>query len=295
MRRRLAELTMRLYPIAFRRRYGEEMEALIEDREPGMRDVLDMLRAALTAHLRPPEGLQLGAQTRLKASTGGVLACWAVFAVAGFAFYNSTEDHAFRSAGASHALLGWGYSAIQALAIVASLAVLAGAAPLILSAVGHARRRPRLRAIVSVPPAAAIAFAGLTGLLALLAHAHLGESTGHVAFALWSLAGLACAAACVIGARIALFATPTSGRRLLFALACATVVTVAMAAITLLTLLYAIALQIDAPRLAASPNGPFGLASTNASIAAQMIGMALAGAAASTATRRGWRSLPSAS
>jgi hypothetical protein len=45
---------VRLYPGAWRRRYGDEMEALLEDRRPTVRERLDLLRGALDAWLHPP-------------------------------------------------------------------------------------------------------------------------------------------------------------------------------------------------------------------------------------------------
>ena len=57
MRRRLAGLALALYPLAFRRRYGQEMRALLDETPPGVHTVLDLLRGALAAHLRPPAGL----------------------------------------------------------------------------------------------------------------------------------------------------------------------------------------------------------------------------------------------
>ena len=42
---------IRLYPAAWRARYGDELAALLEDRPPGPFDVADLLLAALDAHL----------------------------------------------------------------------------------------------------------------------------------------------------------------------------------------------------------------------------------------------------
>ena len=44
-----------LYPRAWRRRYGREMDLLLDDRPPGVRDRLDMVTGALDAHLHPSE------------------------------------------------------------------------------------------------------------------------------------------------------------------------------------------------------------------------------------------------
>lgn len=42
---------VRLYPAAWRARYGEELAALLEDRPPGPFDVLDLVLGAIDAHL----------------------------------------------------------------------------------------------------------------------------------------------------------------------------------------------------------------------------------------------------
>ena len=105
--------------------------------------------------------------------------------------------------------------------------------------------------------------------------------------------GAGCGAVCVLAARRTLFAMPISGRRLLAALASGTVVTAAMVAIALATAtaVYALALQMDAPRLAASPNGPFGIPPTNRALAGQLIVMLAACALATVTTYRGWSAL----
>ena len=46
-------LALALYPLAFRRRYEQEMRALLEDSPPRVLALLDLLRGAMAAHLRP--------------------------------------------------------------------------------------------------------------------------------------------------------------------------------------------------------------------------------------------------
>jgi hypothetical protein len=296
MTRRLARLALGLYPLAFRRRYGQEMRALLDQTPTRVLTVFDLVRGALAAHLRPPAAAAglVDCADRVRASASGVLACWVVFAAAGFGFYKTTEDAPFTAAGHAHPLLGDAHVSVQALALVASAAVLLGALPLIIAALAQAWRQPSLRFLVSLPGLAVLLFAGLTGVLVLVAHSehsHRPTTAGGIAFIAWGLAGLACGAVCVVASRTALFAVPMSRGRLVTAFACGTLVTVAMAAMALATALYAIALLIDASHLAGAPNGPLQMISTGASLVALLIVMVLAATVASTITRRGWRAV----
>jgi hypothetical protein len=56
MTRRLAAVVLASYPLAYRRRYGEELAALVDDSPVNGRVVLDLLRGAVVAHLRPVAG-----------------------------------------------------------------------------------------------------------------------------------------------------------------------------------------------------------------------------------------------
>ena len=291
---RLAHLALRLYPLAYQRRYGEEMRALLEDSPPRVRNALDLLRGAARAHLRPadaPAGT-VDAADRLRASTSGVLLCWVFFASAGFGYYKSTEDQPFSLAGHAHSLLRDAHLAVQALALIASAAVVLGALPLIVRALARARKDPALRRRVTLASLPLIVFGALTAAVIAIAHTQGPNQTSNVGSGiatLWGIAGLACATTCVLGCRAALFSTPVPAARLRAALAAGTLVTLAMLAIALATAVYAIALAADASHLAAEPNGPFQVMSVTASLIVQFIVMAAAGVLAATATRRGWR------
>src|SRR6202020_699325 len=140
---RLARFALSLYPLAYRRRYGEEMPARLEDEPPRARTVLDLLKGALVAHLRArnaPAGA-VDPADRVRASASGVLMCWVLFAAAGFGFYKTTEDQPFSDAGHVHPLLRDAHLAVQAVAVIASAAVVLGALPLI--AVARAGDRVR--------------------------------------------------------------------------------------------------------------------------------------------------------
>jgi hypothetical protein len=294
MTRRLASLMLLFYPLAFRRRYGGEMRALLDQTPTRVLTLLDLLRGAFAAHLRPPASLAgvVNRDDRLRASTSGVLACWVAFAAAGFGFYKTTEDHG--GLGNAHPVLGGAHFTVQALAILGCVGVLVGALPLVLLALGHTRRDQSLWIPVSVTVLAVLVFAALTGVLVLVGHSHPSRTpttVGGVAFIAWGLAGLACGAVCVLASRKVLFAVPLARVWLVAALACATIVSAAMAAIALATAVYAIVLPFDAAAVGGSANGPLGAISTNLSLIVQLIVMAIAGGLAVTTTRRGWRAV----
>jgi hypothetical protein len=115
---------LRVYPPAWRERYGDELVSLIEaDADGGkvsVRTKLDVLGAGLVQRLHgsrlvgdevPPEG-------RIRAGVLLVLSSWAAFVVAGLAFAKSTE----------HVAAGAAYTWVQVAASVGTLAVVLGIA-----------------------------------------------------------------------------------------------------------------------------------------------------------------------
>ena len=177
MNRRLAKAALALYPVAFRRRYGDEMLALVEDSPSSSRTAFDLLRGALVAHARPPAGISatLSAEDRLRATSSGVLACWIAFAAAGFGFYKTTEDHPFSMAGDAHLAIGGAHVAIQTLAVLASIAVVAGALPLVIAALRQSRRTQAVRRATGLAVGAVALFVIST--MALVAFANSAKSS----------------------------------------------------------------------------------------------------------------------
>jgi hypothetical protein len=68
---------VRLYPSAWRARYGAEMLGLLDERPPTWRDSIDIIRGALDAHLHPPTRSRLPAFAAIMAG-----AAWTVVALA---------------------------------------------------------------------------------------------------------------------------------------------------------------------------------------------------------------------
>ena len=292
MSRRLALSVLSLYPLGFRRRYGAEMRELVEGTPPNAMTVVDLLRGALIAHVRPPASAAalVSASETVRASMSNVLACWVLFAAAGFGFYKTTEN--FNLAEHAHPVLGDAHLSVQILAVLASGAVLLGASPLILAALRAARRERTLRPLVAAPPLAVLIFAALTAGLILAAHSPHARSAGAAGrgiFIAWELAGLACAAVCVFASRRALFAVSPTRASLLFAITASTLVACAMVVMAGATALYTAALALDDSSLAASANGPLMVLSVSVSLAGQVVVMAAAGAVAALTTVRGCR------
>jgi len=77
MRVRPGERLLHLYPRTWRRRYADEMLAVLEQRPPGLRDRLDLARGALDAHLHPAVPSRVPATASLSAG-----AAWIVLGLA---------------------------------------------------------------------------------------------------------------------------------------------------------------------------------------------------------------------
>ena len=297
MSRRLVDAALALYPVGFRRRYGDEMRALLEDSPPSLRTALNLLRGALMAHVHPPRGLSatLGPEDRLRATSSGVIACWIAFAAAGVGFYKTTEDHPLSRAGDAHLAIGGAHAAIQILAVLASIAVVAGALPLVVSALRQSRRAQAVRRATGLAVGSVALFAIST--VALVAFVNsvktLSGTAAGAAFAAWILIGLASGVICALAVRSGLFATQVRRQVLVAALACGTLVTAAMALMALATAAYLIALTIVASGLAGEANGPFGAPTVGISIGIQLVVMIGAAGLASVSTARGWRALAS--
>ncbi|MGH2937012.1 MAG: hypothetical protein ACRDPE_02705 [Solirubrobacterales bacterium] len=274
MSARLARLALALYPLAYRRRYGEEMETLVEDTGASPRAVGDLVRGAVRAHLRPEPGLkeQLGPDDRLRLGLSSILLCWVVFSAAGLGLYKTTEDHPFTRVAATHGLVGAAHTAIQVLALLAAAAVAIGAAPLIVLALRQARDRRAVERATVLAVGCLVVFGLATAALAVIANLPPapGQALDAAGLALWTVIALACGIGCALAGRLGLFAITVPRELLRVASACAGVVVIGMFGIALATAVYLIALLHDSPGLADQSNGPLALFSVAGSLAIQL-------------------------
>lgn len=272
MSARLARLALALYPLAYRRRYGEEIEALLEDQGSSPRVAFDLLRGAAVAHLRPEPGLAegLGREDRFKLGLSSILLCWVVFSVAGLALYKTTEVSPAGAGG--RGVLDAAHLAIQALALIATTAVLFGAVPLVIAAFRQVRDRRTVERAIVLAGGCLATFGLATVALVVVAQADV-RPAGAVDAAIlliWTALALACGIGCAFAGRLGLFAIAVPRDLLRVAGACAVVVALGMAGIALATAVYLVALVHAEPAAAAQGNGPLELVSVAGSLAIQL-------------------------
>jgi hypothetical protein len=286
---------LRLYPVAWRERYGDEFAALLDLAPLSLWTVLDIVLGALDARLFS-RNWRLAPMTtltqRLRRSEITIFCAYIAFVVAGSAFAKVTEYDDFHDATHTFPLIGLAFTTLVVGAIVALAAVVIGGAPLALAAArtALATRRWGTLALLAVP---ALALGVLYGYVVLLGqvirpliHAGNGPTPGNwrmgislaVVYLLCALASTAAVAWAIARSEI----TPGLYR---FARIPAALATLAMVVVTASLLVWGLSLRADVPSLF---NGNDGLMATNtaANWLAHLTVMTLATATALWATLR---------
>lgn len=139
---RLARAALRLYPPAWRARYGAEVLALLDDTGGGLMAALGVAWRSLPAWIWPPRQLH-DREARVRASLGTVLAAGATLAGVCLVFAQLTQLQGFRAHG-SPVVVG-SYAIFDVAMAVCALAAAAGGLPLWLVMLRRARREHRVR------------------------------------------------------------------------------------------------------------------------------------------------------
>jgi hypothetical protein len=124
---------MRMYPRAWRDRFGDEFDALLENCLRSPLDVLDILLGALDAHLGFSHEMNwrsMNMNNKLRTSILIVFAAYIAFIVAGMSVYGFADDSPFIPMMATNGTLHAAWTAIQIGSVVALFAVVIGGAPL---------------------------------------------------------------------------------------------------------------------------------------------------------------------
>ncbi|MFI5274144.1 MAG: hypothetical protein ACHQ4H_14005 [Ktedonobacterales bacterium] len=163
---------LRLYPAAWRARYGDELGVLLAGMPATPLALLDVLLGALDAHLHVDllPGRVLSMTSRLRSSAVILIFAFAVFLLAYASWGRLTDPRApFTAAAQAHrdVLLAWDVA--QGAAALAGIAVLVWGVPLVLAALLAAWRGGRrdLLALFALPGAGAI----LCGIVLVAANA----------------------------------------------------------------------------------------------------------------------------
>lgn len=151
---RIARL-LHYYPPAWRERYEDEVTDVLSQHRVTFSTWLDLARGAFDAHVDPRfTGKMSPFAARLRRSEIIVFCSFIAFVVAGLGFQKMTEDADKAGLMQSHVAVGAGFYAVIAGAVIALLAIVAGALPIatvILRQALAARRRDIL-ALLAVPP-----------------------------------------------------------------------------------------------------------------------------------------------
>lgn len=296
MRGETARRLVRLYPRAWRERYGEEFVALLEERPASVADFLDVACGALDAWLGPqPATERRMVAERIRGSVLLVLWAWAFLVVAGAGFRKVTEYEDFVRAARDHVSVGVAFYAVVVGAVLALAAVVVGGLPVAFAALRNALAEERrdVPLLFCVPPLSFAGFLGYAFVLAKVIYPFLGRPAVHDAANVTlflSLAGafLLAAIASAWAVSAAVGRAEVGERTVRFALYPATVAAIAMVVVLAGTVVWGLALRAQSPALYAGDDGILATP-TYATWLAIVVVMAASTAVAVAATVRGLR------
>jgi len=198
---RLARAALRLYPPAWRDRYGAEILALLDDTGGGLAAAVGLAWRAIPAWICPPRQLH-DAEARMRASLGTVLAAGAMLAGVCLVFAQLTQLQGVRAHG-SPVVVG-SYEIFDVAMAVCALTAAAGGLPLWLVMLRRARREHRARetAYLMLPVVAPVAWLATVATVSRLLGGPDGVSPG--VFVAVTLLGFGAAAASCAGPILAM-------------------------------------------------------------------------------------------
>lgn len=252
---------LRLYPRAWRARYGEELTALLDDLALTPLAVLDLLLGALDAHLHADllPGRVLSMTSRLRSSMIAVFCAFALFVLGYLSFSRLTDPcPPFQAVAQAHLEVALAWNALQGAAALAGLAVLAGGLPILGAALLDALRggRREILALLALPVAGAVVCAILLAVAQAVAPPippgqQVRPVTG--AFAVLGLLFFAAAFVTFVGGiacvAVAISRSTLGARVLRFAVWPATAAEIAMATSLVATVSWAALLWRAAPQI----------------------------------------------
>jgi hypothetical protein len=199
----LVRAALRLYPAAWRARYGDEVLAFLDDSGAGLRTIVGLAGRAIPAWIWPARHLY-DRPARMRASLATVLAAWTALTGAALVFAQLTQAQGFTPAG--HPVVQWSYWVFDAAVPVSVFAVAIGGLPLWLLMMRRARREHsrRVMAYLLAPVAVPAGYAALAVTILRLAPRGPGHSLGPAWFGVLVALGLAAGGLFAAGPALAL-------------------------------------------------------------------------------------------
>ncbi len=251
-----------LYPPRWRARYGQEFASLLIEmaaaaRWPARASLIaDAVSGALDARLNHPGGSTM--PDRIRGSIAVVACAVVAFTIAGAGFQKMTEYPDFRAAAHEHAAIGASFDILRAAAILAGVAVLAGALPVAWSVIRQAiaaRRADLIRPLV-IPPAAVLGWLAIALIIVrIFRHPQVHSAANIATVAAIALLGAAAAAACGWAAVAVLRRADLAPRLLRSEVVPMTVLSVCMAVVTGADISWGLAVRSADSALFHSDNG----------------------------------------
>ncbi|MFI5274143.1 MAG: hypothetical protein ACHQ4H_14000 [Ktedonobacterales bacterium] len=258
---------LRLYPTAWRARYGEEFAALLDDEPPTFFGLLDVLLGALDAHIAPVDtnGRILRMLHRPRRSAIIVFCAYIAFVLAGLSYNQSIEDD-IRMLNSAHTNISLAYHVVYFAAPLSLLAVLAGGLPIGLAVALKALRERRrdLLLLFAVPPLALAAWLGWTlVILTVIAPANRGTTVhqplGAAVFVSWGGLFVLAAIASTAAVSVAISRCELEPRGVRVALGPAAAATLLMAVMLAAVVAWGLFVRATVPAYLTQLSGPFGL------------------------------------
>lgn len=294
-----AQYVLRLYPRPWRKRYEDEMLAMLEERPLSFADTLNLLIGVCDAYLHPQLGTNGLAWSEriihmfltLRRSVLTIFCAYVGIILAGIAFQKMTEYSDFHEAASTYTVVGLAFNLVVIFAVVALLAVLIGGLPVAVAVMRSALARKRYSSLflLIVPVLAFFVFMGTTLLLDALTRPSGAESTGQIFLHRGFFFGMFLAAAIVSPAAlcVAVVRSEIPEKLLRFTLLAFALGTFSMVVILVATVIWGFGLHSLDPQLFASNEGIVGT-STIGTWLGIIIAMAIAVGIAFVALIRGF-------
>ncbi|HLY31114.1 MAG TPA: hypothetical protein VKQ36_08790 [Ktedonobacterales bacterium] len=163
----LARRLLRLYPRVWRDRYGDELDALLDEYPVTLWTLLDLLLGVFDArlHINLLPGRLTSMTHRIRTSEIAIFVAFVLFCVAWFPLhFVSDTPSLWQSATQAHPELGVALTTLNLAGMLALLAVLVGGIPLLLAAFGRAvaDRRWDVLLLLAIPALVALVYVGIT-------------------------------------------------------------------------------------------------------------------------------------